>query len=398
MPVQAYRQLLRKRQVQVVIGSSIVAGLSVGIALPIVLLVQGETGSFAAAGAVTAALAIASGVTSPVRGRIIDLHGQSRTLPWMAFGSALSLWALVWATLAGAPLAVPVACATLAGVLHAPLLSSTRPLWADLVDHPDQLTSAYALQAVLLEVFFIGGPLTAAALIALGSPAAAVLALAALELAGVLALAATPASRAWRGEPRTPGAAGAMASVGMRALVAVDVPIGAMFGVLDVAVAAFAKANGAAPAAGAVLAALALGSMLGGIVYGSRARRATATRYAVLLAILAAFTAPLAIAGSVLVLGLLMGIAGLLVAPMNSVGLALIDDVAPPGTAAEATSWISAAYQGGLALGTGVAGAVVDGAGTTVVFCGAFGFAALAAAIAWLGRGRLGAPSGSRPR
>ncbi len=211
---------------------------------------------------------------------MVDRHGQSRTLPWLGLGSATALWALVATTLAGAPLAVPIVCAVIAGTLHAPMLSSTRPLWADLVDHPDQMTTAYALQAIILEVFFISGPLVAAALIALGSPAAAVVAIAAAELVGVLALAATPASRAWRGEPRDVGAAGAMATPGMRALIATDVPIGMLFGALDVAVPAFCKANGAAAAAGAVLAALAVGSMIGGIVYGSRPRPVTAARYA----------------------------------------------------------------------------------------------------------------------
>jgi MFS family permease len=389
MSLSVYGQLLRKRQVQVVVGSSIVAGLSVGIALPIVLLVQDETGSFAAAGAVTAALAISSAVTNPYRGRLVDRHGQSRTLPWLALGSAVGFWALVATTLGGAPLAIPIACAVVAGCLHAPMLSSTRPLWADLVDHPDQLTSAYALQAVLLEVFFIAGPLVAATLIALGSPAAAVVAIATAELLGVLAFAATPASRAWRSGKRTVGRAGAMASAGMRTLVATDVPVGAMFGALDVAVPAFAKAHGAAAAAGAVLAALALGSMIGGIVYGSRPRRATAGRYALLLAVMAVFTLPLVAAETIAVLAALAGVAGLMVAPMNSVGLALIDDVAPVGTAAEATSWIGAAYQGGLGIGTALAGAIVGATGTMTVFLIAFAFVALSAVIAWLGRRQL---------
>ncbi len=389
MSLGIYGQLLGKRQVQVVVAASIVAGLSVGVALPIVLMVQGETGSFATAGAVTAALAIASGISSPLRGRMVDLHGQSRTLPWMALASAAGLWALVAATLAGAPAGVLVACAVVSGLLHAPLLSSTRPLWADLVDHPEQLPTAYALQAILLEAFFITGPLAAAALIAIGSPAAAVVAIATAELLGVLAFAATPASRAWRGERRTLRGRGAMASVGMRVLISVDLPIGAMFGVFDVAVAAFAKGHGAAAAAGAVLAALAVGSMLGGIVYGARPRPATSSRYALLLAILAVATAPLAAADSVAALAALMAVAGLLVAPMNSVGLALIDDVAPPGTAAEATSWVGAAYQGGVAVGTALAGVLVDGAGTDAVFLIGFGFAALGATIAWFGRRAL---------
>lgn len=390
MPSSIYGQLLRKRQVQVVIAASVVAGLSVGIALPIVLLVHEETGSFAQAGVVTGALAFASAASSPLRGRLLDRFGQSRVLPTFAIGAAIAYMALVWATLEHAPVGVLIACAALAGLLHPPLLSATRPLWADLVDHPDHLGSAYALQAILLEVFFIGGPLVAAVLIAVGSPAAAVLALAGAELVGCLALAATPASRAWRPARRNVGRAGALASPGMRTLLAIDVPIGALFGALDVAVPAFAKARGAEAAAGAVIAALAIGSLVGGIAYGARPRTGGAGRYALLIALFAVLCAPLALAGSVLALGLLMAVAGLFVAPMNSVGLGMIDQVAPAGTAAEATSWTGSAYQGGLAAGTALAGAVVEGAGTDVVFLMAFGFAALSASIAWLGRHRLG--------
>ena len=61
----------------------------------------------------------------------------------------------------------------------------------------------------------------------------------------------------------------------MRTLIATDLPFGAMFGVLDVAVPAFAKAEGSPAAAGAVFAALAVGSMVGGIVYGRRTAAST---------------------------------------------------------------------------------------------------------------------------
>ena len=105
MRLGAYGALLRKRQVQVVVGSSAVAGLSVGGPLAIVLMVEQETGSFASAGAVTAAMAIASAVAGPVQGRLIDRFGQSRTLPPQALANMALSIALVAATLAGAPLA-----------------------------------------------------------------------------------------------------------------------------------------------------------------------------------------------------------------------------------------------------------------------------------------------------
>jgi MFS family permease len=268
-----YGHILGNRQAQILLGASILAGLSVGTPLAIVLMVEGETGSFADAGAVTAALALSGAATSPLRGRLVDHHGQTRVLPTFAVLSALGLTGLVVAALAGAPVWALAVIAAAAGAATPPFLSALRPLWAELVEHPDQLVGAYALQAILIEIFFIGGPLAAAALIALGSPEAAILALAGAELVGILAFAATPVSRRWRGEPRTVGRAGALASAGMRTLITVDVPVGMLFGILDVAVPAFARAHGAPAAAGAILAALAVGSMVGGIVYGPGAGR-----------------------------------------------------------------------------------------------------------------------------
>ena len=274
--LSAYTELLRKRQVQAVVGSAVVAGLNVGAPLAIVLMVQRETGSFAQAGAVTAALAISSAIANPVQGRLIDRFGQTRVIVPMAIGGAIAISALVAATLAGAPIGALLAIAAVTGAISSSLLPSMRPLWADLVDHPRQLGIAYAIQAVLTEVLFILGPLAAALLIAVGSPAAAVLAIAGARLAGMLAFASTQASRRWRA-PRKRHWAGALTSAGMLTLIFGDIPLGAMFGALDVAVPAFAKAEGAAAAAGIALAALAVGSMLGGIVYGGDRGGSTAT-------------------------------------------------------------------------------------------------------------------------
>src|SRR5215211_2174000 len=106
MPLDAYAQILRKRRVQGVVGSAAIAGLNVGAPLAIVLMVQRETGSFAEAGAITGAIAIASAIAGPVQGRLIDRFGQTRTLIPLAFAGAASVGALVAATLAGLPLAV----------------------------------------------------------------------------------------------------------------------------------------------------------------------------------------------------------------------------------------------------------------------------------------------------
>ncbi len=396
MPGSAYIELLRKPQIQVVVASALMMGLSAGVPLAIVLMVQHETGSFAQAGVVTAATAIASAIFMPVQGRLVDRLGHTPTLPvFGAVGTAFTI-GLVVATVEGASLGVLVALAALAGATNASVFPAMRALWVDLVDHRDQLGSAYALHAVLMEVFFISGPIAAALLIALVSPAAAVLAITLVKFGGLLAFAATPASRAWRGEPREGGRLGALASPGMRTMLLADVPFGAMIGVLDLAVPAFAKAEGSTAAAGFLIAALAVGSMIGGIAYGSRPRALSGTRYAALATGQALLVLPLALAGSIPALFIGMALAGLFVAPLGTVGFGLTDIIAPPGTLTEASSWVLTAYQFGIAGGTAAAGAIVEGPGTTTAFLLAAGLAAFSAVVLWLRRGTMSG-YGQRP-
>lgn len=389
MPLDAYAQILRQRQVQAILGAATVAGLNVGAPLAIILMVQRETGSFADAGAVTAALALASAIAGPVQGRLIDRYGQTRIIIPIALAGSLAIAMLVAATQAGAPLGALVAIAALAGTVWASLLPSMRPLWADLVDHPRQLNVAYAVQAVFTEVVFILGPLATAVLIAFASPAAALLVIAAARLLGMLAFAATPVSRRWRTHPRSRQRVAALASAGLLTLVISKVAVGAMFGILDVGVPAFAKNEGVAAAAGLALAALAVGSTLGGIAYGARSRPADGRRYTVLLGIQTVLLIPLFLADSVAVLTVTMAIAGLAVAPVATVAFGLLDRVAPTGTATEATSWLITAYTLGLAVGTAGAGALVESSGTAAAFGAATGCAALAFALASARRSTL---------
>src|SRR5207237_2852937 len=91
---------------------------------------------------------------------------------------------------------------------------------------------------------------------------------------GTLAFTATRASRAWHGrqQPRTVGRAGALASPGLRTLALAGIGFGLAMGMVEVSVPAFTDRVGAPrAAAGLVLAAFSLGSVLGGLAYGARA-------------------------------------------------------------------------------------------------------------------------------
>lgn len=365
--MQAYRELLRDAQVRALSLAILVSGVG-GAAVPLalVLLVREETGSFGTAGAVVAALGLATGVFNPVRGRLVDARGQRRTLAPLAMVHVCCLAALVALAVGHAPTWTLIVTAVIAGAAPAPLMSSLRALWRDLVPEPG-LQSAYALQAVLTEVLFIASPLLAALLVAAFSPEVAVLVLVTVEFGGVIAFAATPASRAWRSEPRQAGSLGALGSPGMRTLTLASLPYGMVFGSLDVAAPAFADLHGAAEAAGIALAALALGSMIGGLIYGSRSWPADLPdRYLLLLPALTALLGLAALSGGLLSFALLLAIAGLMVAPATTIIYSLLDRVAPRGTATEATTWIILGYAVGGAAGASLAGVAVEESGVTL--------------------------------
>ena len=248
-----FQSLLRLPGIPRLVVSSLVGRVPASMGpLSVVLLVQSVTGSYAHAGSAAGVFAIATAVASPLLGRLIDQVGQTRVL--MSCGT---LFAAAFATLAviawrGVNMMLVLGCVALAG-LATPLAPSMRTLWSAKLDGPT-LQTAYALESTMQEVIFITGPLLVALLVTTISPAAAVLAAAGLAFVGTVGFATSPASRAWRAQPRTRDWAGPLRDRGVRTLVAVMVLLAVAFGLLQVAIAAFAARNGAPGAAGVLLA------------------------------------------------------------------------------------------------------------------------------------------------
>lgn len=90
---------------------------------------------------------------------------------------------------------------------------------------------------------------------------------------------------------------------------------------------------------------------------------------------------PLALADSLLVLGLLLLVAG---APFTAQWAArslALDALAPPDSAAEAYNWLSTGNATGIALGGLLAGAAIELSGTSAAFLATAAVVALAAAV-----------------
>ena len=72
--------------------------------------------------------------------------------------------------------------------------------------------------------------------------------------------------------------------------------------------------------------------------------------------------APLAFAGSIAVIGGLLLLTGLALAPLATVEYALVERLAPRGTSTEAYSWQIVGTSVGFGLGTALAGVLVENA------------------------------------
>ena len=368
-----YARILRTPHVLRLMGAALIARLPIGIdSLAIVLFLRQQTGSYATAGIVSAAFALGGGAGAPLLGRLIDRFGQGPVLVPLALAHAAGLGAVVGLTLLGAPIAVLAVVALAAGLAIPPISATMRPLWGPLLSRePGLLPTAYALDSVLIELVFVIGPLLTAVATALLSPAAALGLSAALVVAGTLAFASSPPSRAWRPDPSEAGHGwmGALRSRGLRTVVLATLPLGFCFGAMEVTLPAFSEAEASRAWAGVLLAVWSLGSAAGGLWYGARAEGLRlGPTYVRLVAFVPLTFLPLAATPSIVVMPVLCLIAGVAIAPVLAAGNQLAGDVAPPGAVTEAYAWPITALVAGIAAGNAAAGGLVEAADWRVSF------------------------------
>src|SRR3954471_21124547 len=115
------------------------------------------TGSFASAGLVAGAYAVATGIGGPLAGRLVDRRGQ--TLVLAATSAATAALLLMDALLpAGTPLAGLLALAAAIGLATPPVGSCVRAALPTVIDDPADVRSAFAVEAAVAEVTWVAGP------------------------------------------------------------------------------------------------------------------------------------------------------------------------------------------------------------------------------------------------
>ncbi|MGW4224748.1 MFS transporter [Streptomyces bauhiniae] len=347
------------------------------LTISIVLLVRHTTGSYGAAGAAAAVTGVSMALFAPYSGRLADRYGQRAVLmPGVVLHTAAGL-TLTALALAHAPLWALFAAAVPTGASVPQVGPMVRARWGTRLKGSPLMSTAAAFESVTDELTFVVGPLLATALCTAITPSAGLVTEAALTLIGGLLFAAQRSTQPPvppRGED-TEDAAHARVSAlrvpGVRVLIVTFLGIGAVFGGMQVSLAAFTESIGEPGLNGVLYGVFAAGNMLSGVICGAVAWKSSPRRRLMVgYTALALTTSALWTVHSVPLLAGLGLLVGMCIAPALITGYTLVEDLVPAGARTEAFTWLTGAVALGQAAAVTVAGQwedrLWDGAGFLV--------------------------------
>jgi MFS family permease len=383
--LSSYRGVLGSRELRHLFAASIIGRLPIGMSgLAILLLVQGATHSFATGGAATGCYVAGLACVAPVIGRIIDRHGPRAILIGGALLFPASLGALLAAVSMRASSEVVFACAAAAGASFPPITVCMRSFLRQRLGDDAALTTAYALDSVLIETMFIVGPLLVALFVAFASPRAAVW-FAASGFVGVLLFLRSSALRQWKIAAR--GHATLLGPLAQRrfvALILIVVCYALAFGLTELGVAAYAAEAEHPALAGVFLGLMSVGSALGGLAYGSGHWHAPhLLQFSRTLAIMGVGLLLLAAPWGLLSFAAFSILGGVVMAPALIIQSMLVAKIARPEHTTEAFTWSTSALLAGVGLGMALGGIAAEAWSSPAAFAAAAAAALLAAAGAF---------------
>ncbi|MFF9061771.1 MFS transporter [Streptomyces sp. NPDC101213] len=362
----------------------------------VVTMVSQLTGRYGLAGALSATIALSAAAIGPQISRLVDRHGQRRVLRPATLVALAAAAGLLLAAHFAWPDWVLFACAAAIGAVPS-LGAMIRARWAALYRGTPQLHTAYSFESVVDEICFIFGPIISIGLSTAWFPEAGPLLAACFLAVGVFWL---TAQRATEPEPHPrehKGGGTAMRSPGLQVLVTTFVATGTIFGAVDVVTVAFADEQGHKAAASVVLALYAAGSCVAGLVFGLlRPQGAPERRWLLGVFMMGVSMIPLLLVGNLPFLAVALFVAGLAIAPTMITTMSLIEEHVPRAQLTEGMTWVSTGLAVGVAVGSSIAGWVIDTAGARAGYGVPAVSGAVAVAVGFLGYRRLGRPAPGR--
>lgn len=380
--MKSYAELMRTPGVARLLTAQLLARFPGGmLSLGLLIHIEGIFHSYGAAGLVLASLSVGQAVSGPLTSRWMGVWAMRPVLVITSSVCAVTLAVLAFAPL---PLVGFMAVALLCGLSYPPIQPAVRTIYPKVVTSR-QLTPLFSLDASAQEIIWVAGPVLVTFVATQISSTAGIL----LSLVFLVGGGAWFISSPELGRVRIPRSKRRFGVVLARPTVLLVTIVGVLlvgsFAAIEAGVVSmFGEGS---PDAGFVLAVFALTSLIGGLAFGHRpiSPWALARRMSVILlgAVLAALAFEFwTVSGA-------LALAGLFVAPALAVMFATVSATVRFSDTAEAYGWVGTGQLLGAALGSAVAGFLIDAAGADGGFWTAAGLAALAVLIALVFRRAL---------
>ena len=378
--MNAYIDLLKTPGIARIIAAQLTARLPGGmLSLAILLHVEQIHNSYGAAGLVLAATSIGQGVAGPLTSRWMGIWGMRKVLILTLIVSAAAIF-----TIALVPLSVGMfmVVGLIAGLSNPPVQPAVRTIYPKMVNSK-QLTPLFSLDASAQEIIWVAGPVVATFLAIQISTTTAIVVAGAFLLGGGAWFIASPEV----GQVRIPRSKRSFGTVLRRP----PVMLATITGFLLVGAAAAVEASVVSvfghdgPQAGFVLGIWAIGSLFGGLFLGhlpigpwALARRMFIVFVGMALAMFSL---------NFWWLSITLLIAGIGIAPAFAVIFAIVSASVKFSDTAEAYGWVGTGQLIGAALGSAVAGFLIDAYGPIGGFWAATVIAALGVLVPTVLRG-----------
>jgi MFS family permease len=378
--VSTYSSLLKTPGVARIIAAQLTARFPFGmLSLAFLLHIERVHHSYAVAGLVLGAMSIGQAIAGPMTSRLMGVLGM-RTVLWTTLALCSTAVAVIGVFVMPIPLTMAVAF--FAGLSMPPIQPAVRTIYPKMVNSR-QLTPLFSLDASAQEIIWIAGPVAITFVSTqIGTVEGILMSVAIMALGGLWFIASPEVGRV-----RIPRSKRRFGVVLTRPPVLLATVVGFLLIGSCAAIEAGVVANfgEGSPYAGIVLAIWSLGSLIGGLAFGHVpiGPWATARRMLIVFVGVAISTFML---GSWWGLSLTLVIAGLGIAPALAVLFAIVSASVKFSDTAEAYGWVGTGQLIGAALGSALAGFLIDGSGPVGAFYAAGAFALLGfivPALAW---------------
>ena len=361
--VEPYRTFLRLPDIPAMIATAWLSRMPIGMnGLAMLLFMRETLGNFQVAGSIVGTFFVAMAVAAPILGRLIDRIGPRTPLIVTGLLHPLSMIGLFVATIEGAGVPVLMAIAALCGIVAPPVTILTRTTWRHRFSDDHNRKMAYSIDSIMIELNFTVGPLLVAGIVAAFNARVALATLIAISAAAVLIFFASPILKYWQREaPVERHLFGPLTDLRLVALFCLSFGLTFCFGLLEVGYPAYATAIGQVAFGGVLLAAISIGSAVGGFIYGAlRLSMPLERQFTVTLGII---SIPLFMHGVVdhrLLFVLVAFLAGVCIAPALTAQTLLVTRIAPMKYATEAFTWSSTFIITGVGVGMATGGAIAE--------------------------------------